>query len=151
MTPLTHDDTVTTPEAQTDVATVQTRFDATEIAVLRDPAALTISPVERATLRRLAAEVAELAARPSEAEKRELWYRHNALTATRPVIFCDPENGWNEIIRPEDLVCHGPLARRWEMHLRKEIFWGTEMGDDYTVEPYSTSLTSIPAASRSGG
>ena len=119
----------------TDIAAVQTRFDATVIPALQDPCALVISPAERATLRSLAASVAELAARPIEKEKRELWYRHNALAATRPVIFCDPENGWNEIIRPADLACHSPLARLWEMHLRKEIFWGTEMGDDYTIEP----------------
>jgi hypothetical protein len=131
-----NDGVITAPEAQTDVAAVQTRFDATVIPVLRDPAALTISPAERATLRRLAANVAELAARPIEGKKRDLWYRHNALEVTRPVIFCDPENGWNEIIRPAELTCHSPLARRWEMHLRKEIFWGTEMCDDYTVEPY---------------
>ena len=130
-----NDGVITAPEAQTDVAAVQTRFDATVIPALRDPAALTISPAERATLRRLAANVAELAARPIEGKKRDLWYRHNALEVTRPVIFCDPENGWNEIIRPAELTCHRPLARRWEMHLRKEIFWGTEMGDDYTIEP----------------
>jgi hypothetical protein len=135
MAPLTNDDVITAPEAQTDVAAVQTRFDATVIPALQDPAALTISLAERATLRRLAANVAELAARPIEGEKRELWYHHNALAATRPVIFCDPENGWNEIIRPAELTCLSPLARRWEMHLRKEIFWGTEMGDDYTIEP----------------
>ena len=133
---LANDGVITAPEAQTDVAAVQTRFDATVIPALRDPAALTISPAERATLRRLAAKVAELAARPIEGKKRDLWYRHNALEVTQPVIFCDPENGWNEIIRPAELTCHSPLARRWEMHLRKEIFWGTEMGDDYTIEPY---------------
>ena len=119
----------------TDIAAVQTRFDAAVVQTLRDPAVLTFSPEEGATLRRLAAEVAELAARPIEAEKRDLWYRHNALAATRPVIFCDPENGWNEIIRPADLACHSPLARLWEMHLCKEIFWGTQMGDDYTIRP----------------
>ena len=87
-------------------------------------------------LRTLAAQVAELAARPVEAEKRELWYRHNSLEATRPVIYCDPENGWNEIIAPAGLVSRGQLARRWEMDLRKEIFWGTQMGDDYTIQPF---------------
>ena len=95
----------------TDIAAVQTRFDATVVQTLRNPAVLAFSSAKRATLRRLAAEVAELATRPIEAEKRGLWYRHNTLAATRPVIFCDPENGWNEIIRPEDLACHGPLAR----------------------------------------
>jgi hypothetical protein len=32
--------------------------------------------------------------------------------------------------------CEGKIARRWEMDLRKEIFWGRDMGDDKPVEPY---------------
>ncbi len=95
-----------------------------------------VSKTEIAVLRRLASQVADIATRPIEDEKRDLWYQHNALEPTRPVIFCDPENGWNEIISPSDLECEGQLARKWEMDLRKEIFWGTQMGDDYTVEPY---------------
>lgn len=97
---------------------------------------LQMSSADHATLRRLAGEVAELAGRPVEAEKRQLWTRHNALEPTRPLIFCDPENGWKEIIRPDQLACDNLLARQWEMHLRKEIFWGAQMGDDYTIQPY---------------
>ncbi len=97
---------------------------------------LQMTAEDRTVLRGLAAQVAELAARPIEQDKRALWYAHNALKATRPVIFCDPENGWNEIILPGDLQCQGPLARRWEMVLRKEIFWGREMGDDRVIEPF---------------
>lgn len=89
---------------------------------------------DREVLRRLAGKMAELAARPVEQEKRELWYRHNALEATRPVVFCDPENGWNEIITEDQIECEGELARGWEMTLRKEIFWAESMGDDRVVE-----------------
>ena len=95
-----------------------------------------INARDRLVLRRLAGQVAELAARPVEGEKRALWYMHNALEATRPLVFCDPENGWNEIIPPAQLECQGELARQWEMRLRKEIFWGQEMGDDRVVEPH---------------
>jgi len=95
-----------------------------------------IQSADRETLRGLAGQVAALAARPIEAEKRDLWLRHNALEATRPVIFCDPENGWNEIIRPEQLACTSELARDWEFRLRREIFWGAEMGDDRVVIPF---------------
>ncbi len=95
-----------------------------------------ISPYERAVLRQLAGQVAELAARPIEQEKRELWYRHNALQPTRPLVFCDPENGWHEIITPDDLECTGELARDWEFRLRQEIFWGAQMGDDRVIEPF---------------
>ena len=97
---------------------------------------LVIGREDREILRRLAGRIAELAARPIEDEKRDLWYRHNALEATRPLIFCDPENGWNEIITDAQIECRGQLAREWEMTLRKEIFWGESMGDDRVTEPY---------------
>ena len=96
----------------------------------------TISTKDREILRRLANQVAELAARPIEGEKRDLWYRLNTLKPTRPVVFCDPENGWNEIITIDQFECQGEMALRWEMTLRKEIFWGAEMCDDRVVEPY---------------
>jgi hypothetical protein len=96
----------------------------------------TFTTKERQLLRTLAQQVAELAARPVEAEKRNLWLRHNALQPTRPVIFCDPENGWHEIIRPEQLECEHELARDWEFRLRREIFWGTQMCDDRVIIPF---------------
>ena len=91
---------------------------------------------ERALLRRLAARVAELAAEPEQVEKRELWRRHNRLEALRPLVFCDPENSWHEILPEETLACRGPLARQWEFALRREIFWGEKMGDDRPLEPF---------------
>jgi hypothetical protein len=96
----------------------------------------TINPKDRQILSQLAERVAALAARDSEKTKRDLWYRHNALETTRPVIFCDPENGWNEIVTPDQLHCESELARAWEFGLRKEIFWGERMGDDRVVEPF---------------
>jgi hypothetical protein len=89
---------------------------------------------DRLILRELAQQVAELAERPVEKEKRELWYRHNALESTRPLVFCDPENGWNEILTPDTLQCEGGLARAWEWHLRREVFWGAHMRDDKVIE-----------------
>jgi len=97
---------------------------------------LSFSKREKEILRKLAGEAGELAARPVEAEKRILWTRHNDLERVRPLIFCDPENGWNEIIPGNILRCKNDLARNWEMTLRKEIFWATKMGDDRVTEPY---------------
>ena len=97
---------------------------------------LVICRKDQEILRRLASQVARLAARPIENEKRDLWFRHNTLQATRPLIFCDPENGWNEIITDAQMQCQGELAREWEMTLRKETFWGESMGDDRVIEPY---------------
>jgi len=96
---------------------------------------IVIDDRDREILRRLAATLADLAARSVEDEKRDLWYRHNRLEPTRPVVFCDPENGWNEIITQEQLECEGELAHGWEMTLRKEIFWAEQMGDDKVVDP----------------
>ena len=95
-----------------------------------------ITAKDTKVLRGLAARVAELAALPEQKEKRDLWYRHNALAPTRPVIFCDPEGGWQEIILEKELACEGERARQWEFRLRQEVFWGEALGDDRVVEPY---------------
>lgn len=84
-------------------------------------------------LRRLAERVEELAQRSDMAEKRRLWTAHNMLKTTEPVIFCDPENGWTEIV--DAYACEGKLARQYEQYLRKQIFWGEKMGDDRVIEP----------------
>jgi hypothetical protein len=97
---------------------------------------LAISADDRAVLRRLGRQVAAIAASPRMAEVRRLWTSHNRLERGRPLLFCDPENGWNEIVTETQMQCRGKLARRWEMDLRKEIFWGEVMGDDKPVEPY---------------
>lgn len=97
---------------------------------------LNISPVDRDLLRELAEQVADRAALPLQGEKRSLWQKHNDLETTRPVVFCDPENGWNEIITEEQLACSGTLARRWEVVLRKELFWSDRLQDDKVIEPY---------------
>ena len=73
--------------------------------------ALRIDAREREILRSLAAQVAALAARPIEQEKAALWRAHNRLDATRPVIFCDPENAWHEIFPDASLECANPTAR----------------------------------------
>src|SRR5208337_840967 len=73
---------------------------------------LEMHPEEKEILRILAEHVAKLAALPAMNDKGELWRRHNHLKATRPVIFCDPENGWNEIITERHLRCKTKIARR---------------------------------------
>lgn len=95
-----------------------------------------ISSKDKEILRKIAGEIAELAARPEQEEKRKLWYKHNNLEETRPLILCDPENGWYEIIVKDNLECEGEFAREWEWILRRELFWGEAMGDDRPLEPY---------------
>jgi hypothetical protein len=99
---------------------------------------LSLGDRDRNVLRGLAARVAELAAVSIQNEKRQLWYAINALQSVRPIVLCDPENGWNEIVTENQMKCKSRLGRQWEMALRKEIFWGEQMGDDRVIEPYFT-------------
>lgn len=86
---------------------------------------------DRAILRELAKHITELAAGPENTEKRKLWIAHGSMEDTRPLVICDPENGWNEIL---NLECESESARTWEFLLRKKLFWLEEMGDDTPVE-----------------
>ena len=120
-------------DARIEAAADQTAAAAARMAL--EPAEAVAESDEREILRRLAERVAALGRSAATAEKRALWSAHNSLGRTRPLIYCDPENGWNEIITAADLGCRGKLARSWEMHLRREIFYGERMGDDKPVEP----------------
>ncbi len=97
---------------------------------------LTFSNEDKRVLKELGKQVVEIASRPIMVERKKLWISHNKLERNRPVILCDPENGWNEIITEDQIKCKNSIARHWEDHLRKQIFWGNEMNDDYVVEPY---------------
>jgi len=94
-----------------------------------------MSAQDREILRPLAEKVAQLADSAAEKAKIELWRRHNQLKKGRPLIFCYPEQGWNEDFTEAELECAGDLALRYEIELRKKIFWAEEMGDDAPLEP----------------
>jgi len=95
-----------------------------------------MSKPDKEVLQRLAERVAGMASSPEMEEKRRLWKAHNSLQKIRPLVFCDPENGWNEVITEDQMQCQGKLARRWEMDFRKEIFWAEEMKDDKPLDPF---------------
>ncbi len=88
------------------------------------------------TLRELAKRVAEIAELDIQKEKSKLWTLHNDLKINTPLVFIDPENGWNECIPAETLKCRDPLARVWEMYLKKQIYWFEVLKDDKVIEPY---------------
>jgi len=98
--------------------------------------AIELSRSDGAILHTLACELASYAARDEETEKAVLWRAHNDLEPTRPLVFCDPEHGWHEIILPKDMRCEGPFARVIEFLLRKEIFRATRLQDDKVIEPF---------------
>ena len=105
-----------------------------------DRPSVDISIKDREILRRLAAQVAELAAQPGEARKAALWKAHNDLKTHEPLVFIDPENGWHEILPDSTLLCEGQTARSWEFELRKRIHHGTVLHDDFVID----AIFSVP-------
>ena len=96
---------------------------------------VSVSERDRGILRDLAKRVLEIASWPEQKKKKTLWIDHHALKETRPLIFCDPENAWYEIIPHDQLQCQGNLARIWEFKLLKEIYWAEKIKDDRVIEP----------------
>jgi hypothetical protein len=95
---------------------------------------LKINKRDRDILKKLAFKIQGFALEKSNLEKKKLWYEHNELKLKRPIIFCDPENGWNEIFSGDMLECSGVLAKRWELVLLKEIYYGEQIKDDKPLE-----------------
>ena len=57
-----------------------------------------MSEHDKAILRELAKKMRSYAEQPEEQEKFQLWRDHNDLKETRPLIYLDLENGWNELL-----------------------------------------------------
>jgi len=94
------------------------------------------SDKEMDILKRLAAQVAEIAQRPIMQERIRLWTLHNDLKIDTPLVLMEPQNGWKECIPANSLLCEEFTARAWEMQLRKQIFWADRIKDDTVIEPY---------------
>ncbi len=92
-----------------------------------------INQKDKEILRTLAQKVAQYAARPLEEQKKRLWKEHNDLKNDQPLVFIDPENGWNEIILPQDLACESPLAREWERMLKIQLYHAESLKDDMVI------------------
>lgn len=90
---------------------------------------------DKSIIRELAKLVLEIANKPVQSEKAKIWTDHNDLKNAQPLIFADPENGWNEII-PQRLICKEDWARGIEYELRKRIFYDHEMKDDRVIDNY---------------
>ena len=88
---------------------------------------------ERQVLRDLAMQVADIAALPIQSERARLWQAMNALHPVRPLVLADPQNGWDELVSPETLVCNDPLLKSWELSLRKTVFRHSYIHDDWPV------------------
>jgi hypothetical protein len=94
-----------------------------------------ISQPERTLLRNLAKQVAEIAAAPEQALRREWWKRHNRLEKVKPMVLCFPEGSWVDLLPESVLVTSDPFWREWEWHLRSIIYRDRHLRDDNVIDP----------------
>ncbi len=94
----------------------------------------TIEAVERIELRELARQVADFASQPEQAERRELWRKHNSLQPTRPLVLIFPEGAWEEILPDSALRCRTATAREIERDLRRRLYYRELLPDDSVCE-----------------
>lgn len=88
-------------------------------------------------LRDLAKRYMDLARKPIQDERRDLWRRHNSLERTRPLVLVMPAGrAWKET-RAVDCVCEDPFYRSYEHHFRRMIYMDF-IGDDTILEPWVT-------------
>jgi hypothetical protein len=92
------------------------------------------SRTDRELLRDLARRIAEIAELPIQAERRELWKRHNSLESVRPMLLVFPEGSWVELVPFESLRCEHPIARLFELDLRHRIYYHEHFRDDTVIE-----------------
>lgn len=96
-----------------------------------------VTPEERVYLRELAKKCQEYASLPVMAERRKLWYEHNALQAVRPVLVMELGTFSKDILPP--LKCISSVAREIEAEFQSRIVNheliddDKVMADDYTV------------------
>jgi len=83
---------------------------------------LVASASDKRILRDLAKELAELAARPVQAERVKLWKAHNSLKPVRPMILIFPEGSWEELCPSSQAKCESPLLKGYEMSMRRQIY-----------------------------
>lgn len=95
---------------------------------------LTTITTDRAVLRDLAKQVADIAAKPIQQERIARWQAHNSLQSTEPMLLFFPEGAWQELIPPETLQCQDDVARILEIQLRRQIYTDAHFEDDTVID-----------------
>jgi hypothetical protein len=95
---------------------------------------MSISTRDRKTLRELGRRVAEVAAEPVQAQKAEMWRRHNDLQPARPMVLIFPEGSWREMLPREEMTCAPGLAQDYEYDLRVRLYYREHLRDDNVIE-----------------
>lgn len=90
---------------------------------------------DQTVLRDLARSYLEICGAPVQAERRNLWRKHNSLRQTRPLIYVRSV-GWQEMPQSKCL-CEDPVLRQYEDFFRYQLFWNS-LNDDSIFEPWVT-------------
>ena len=92
---------------------------------------------DKEILRRLAGEVAEIAALPIQARKQAMWRQLNARQPVRPMVMID-QVCWNEMNVNHELTlqCQDPMCRGYEDHFRRLLYQWRHFRVDMVVEPF---------------
>ncbi len=103
-----------------------------------------LSSAEKDVLRRLASQVAEIAALPTHREKAKLWQELNDLKSERPMVWIN-EICWNEMNVDDELTltCEGRWARNQETELRQLLYQWRHLPGDMVVNNYLTCPLAI--------
>lgn len=105
---------------------------------------MSIPQRDRAVLRDLAKELAEIAALPVQQEKIELWKRLNALDPVRPMVWCNvAASCWSEFFDGDELQSTNEWARRQEMSLRQQLYHWEHFKDDRVYDATIASPIAI--------
>jgi hypothetical protein len=90
-------------------------------------------------LRRLAGEVAEIAALPVHQEKAVLWQKLNDLRSERPMVWIN-EICWNEMNVDDELTLRAehPWARDQETELRQTLYQWRHLPGDMVINEFLT-------------
>jgi hypothetical protein len=92
---------------------------------------------DKEVLRKLASQVAAIAALPVQREKAEMWRKLNDLEPVRPMVWIT-EVPWHEMDIDGELTCacQGEWARGMELQLRKTLYQWKHFPADMIVEDY---------------
>ena len=99
---------------------------------------MSVTPKEKDTLRRLAGEVAEIAALPVHKEKAAMWRRLNRLEPVRPLVWIN-EVCWEEMGEEAQLTVADPVLRAAERRMRHALYKWRYLPVDMVVEGWIPS------------
>lgn len=92
---------------------------------------------DKATLRELGKQIAEIAHQPIQQETKRLWRALNGLKPERPMFMID-QIAWHEMDVGDELklICEDESCRWIERDFRRTLYKWKHMRDDMVVEPY---------------